>query len=324
MNIGIMSFAHMHAYSYAQCLLQLKQENVNLISIWDDNSVRGKEASEQFNAAFYNSFEEFFRSGLDAVIICSENVHHHDQVIAAAKAGLHIMCEKPLSLSTEEAENMIRTCNDQQVILQTAFPVRFAAPIRRLKEAVEAGEAGEIVAIRTTNRGQNPGGWFADPALSGGGALLDHTVHMADIMRWITGSEVKEVHAEWGTQFGSDGIDDMGLLTLIFEDGIIASHDASWSRPSGFPSWGDVTIEVIGTKKTLYADGFGERGHVYRKSGRAYEHVVSGEDMDMGLIRDFVDTVKEGRSPSITGEDGLRAAEIAFAAYEGVTILNKR
>src|SRR5690625_7408004 len=104
----------------------------------------------------------------------------------------HILCEKPIATNVADAKDMIQVCEDEGVKLQIAYPVRFSGPIAELKAMIDNGELGDIVAFRTTNRGQNPGGWFVDEEQSGGGAVLDHTVHMADIMSWYLNEEVTE------------------------------------------------------------------------------------------------------------------------------------
>ncbi|GGA79544.1 Gfo/Idh/MocA family protein [Ornithinibacillus halotolerans] len=314
MKIGIMSFAHMHAYSYADCLRQLS--NVELVGIFDDDATRGEEAATTYGTTYYRDQAEFLRAEMDAVIICSENNRHKEMVLAAAKAKKHILCEKPIATNVRDAEEMIKVCEENGVILQIAFPVRFSRPIQRLKEFIANGELGEIVAFRTTNRGQNPGGWFIDPDQSGGGAVLDHTVHMVDIMRWYLGKEVSEVYAIVDSYFHNIDIDDAGILTLEFENGVIASHDASWSRFSTSPTWGDVTIEVVGTKQTVKVDANQEHLRLYSDKENAITHEFFGNNMDFGLIQDFVQCVEQGREPSITGYDGLKAMEVALAAYE--------
>ncbi|WP_243355013.1 Gfo/Idh/MocA family protein [Bacillus litorisediminis] len=314
MKIGVMSFAHMHAYSYASALSQLP--NVELAGIFDEDVKRGEEAAAAFKTSHYRDQQIFLEIDMDAVIVCSENARHKEMVIEAARAKKHILCEKPIATSIQDAEEMIKTCQDNGVILQIAFPVRFSNPIQQLKQLVDSGELGEIVAFRTTNRGQNPGGWFIDPRLSGGGAVLDHTVHMVDIMRWLLGKEVKSVHALVDSFFHNVDIDDAGILTLEFENGVIASHDASWSRFAEYPTWGDVTIEVIGTKQTVRVDAFKEHLRKFSSGSKSLTHVFYGNDMDMGLIRDFVECVEQKRQPSITGKDGLKALEVALAAYQ--------
>jgi predicted dehydrogenase len=315
MKVGIMSFAHMHAYSYASSLEQLP--DVELTAIYDTLDERGREAADRYSCAFFNDMEKFLAKDMEAVIICSENAKHCEMVVAAAKAGKHILCEKPIAVSVEEAEEMIAICKQHDVMLQTAFPVRFSEPIQQLKRYVDSGAIGEILSFRTTNRGQNPGGWFIDSALSGGGAVFDHTVHMVDIMRWLSGQEVKEVTAEVDTFFHDGEIDDAGLLTLTFDGGIIASHDASWSRTPNYPIWGDVTIEVIGTEGTVSVDAFKEYVRIYNKDGeRPVENAFFGNDMELGLVEDFKKSIREKRPPSITGYDGLKAMEVGIAAYK--------
>ncbi len=313
MRIGIMSFAHMHANSYATSLAKIP--DVTLAGVFDKDQGRGEKAAEKYQVSYFQDQHAFLRQDMDAVIICSENIYHKKMVIAAAKAKKHILVEKPIATSVEDAKEMIQICEENGVILQVAYPVRFSRPIRALKNMIDAGELGELVAIRSTNRGQNPGGWFIDKELSGGGAVLDHTVHMVDIMRWYTGKEITEVYSVVDSYFHDIKIDDAGILTLEFENGLIATHDSSWSKFYSYPTWGDVTIEVLGTIKSVRVDALKEHYRVYSSGDKPLRHIPFGNNMDFGLIQDFVDCVKQGRQPSITGYDGLKSMEVALAAY---------
>ena len=310
----MMSFAHMHAYSYAEGLKNIP--NVELVGIYDDNVERGQEVAVNYNTIHYSDQADFLAQEMDAVIICSENNRHKEMVLNAAKAKKHILCEKPIATNLDDATEMIQVCEDNNVTLQIAYPVRFSSPIRELKEMIDKGELGDIVAFRSTNRGQNPGGWFIDEEQSGGGAVLDHTVHMLDIMRWYLNEEVTEVRAFVDSYFHDVDIDDAGILTFEFNNGVIASHDASWSRFTEYPTWGDATIEVIGTKQTVKVDAFKEHFRMFGSGSKSLEHVFFGNDMDYGLILDFVNCVKEGKEPSITGYDGLKSLEVSLAAYQ--------
>jgi UDP-N-acetylglucosamine 3-dehydrogenase len=313
MKVGIISFAHMHAYSYANALL--KQEGVEIGGIYDKDAERGTNASSQYETTFYNSVEELLASDIEAVIVTSENIYHREHVIAAAKAKKHVLCEKPIATTVEDAEAMIACCKENNVILQTAFPVRFSSAILRAKKIIDEGQIGDILAIKGTNRGTNPGGWFIDKELSGGGAVIDHTVHVADIMRWILKADVTEVYAEVDHLISEKPIDDCGILTMEFNNGTFATLDCSWSRNDAFPTWGDVTLEFVGTEGTLSVDAFAQKTDVYSNdSGVSWS--FWGDDMNDLLIADFVATVREGREAFITGEDGLKAVEIALKAYE--------
>ncbi|MEK3763737.1 MULTISPECIES: Gfo/Idh/MocA family protein [unclassified Solibacillus] len=314
MNIGIMSFAHIHATSYASAIQRIP--DTKLTAIFDTDIKRGEEASKQYEVPFFDDMELFLAENLDVVLICSENVLHKEMVIAAAKAKKHILCEKPIATNVEDAKEMIKACEENGVHLSIAYPVRYSAPIRDLKAAIEAGELGEIIAIRSTNRGQNPGGWFVDEKLAGGGAVLDHTVHMVDIMRWYMNCEAKEITAFANNYFTELKTDDAGIMTIVFDNGVIASHDASWSRFPEFPTWGDVMIEIIGTKATRKVDVFNEKLQLYGKGNKSLTHLYSGNDTDFDLIVDFLKAIRHGEKPLISGYDGLKSLEIALAAYE--------
>ena len=314
MNIGIMSFAHIHATSYATAIKRIP--GATLTAIYDTDEKRGQQAGEQYHVPFFKDIDLFLAENIDVVLVCSENALHKEMVIAAAKAKKHILCEKPIATNIDDAKEMIAVCEENDVQLSIAYPVRYSAPIRDLKEAIDAGSLGEIVAIRSTNRGQNPGGWFVDERLAGGGAVLDHTVHMVDIMRWYMNSEAEEVSAFAKRYFTELDTDDAGIMTIVFHNGVIASHDASWSRFPQFPTWGDVMIEVIGTKATRKVDVFNEKVQLYSKDGKSVTHLYSGNDTDFDLIVDFLKAIQEGEKPLISGYDGLKSLEIALAAYE--------
>ncbi len=322
-KIGIMSFAHMHAHSYAACLKQLP--GCELAAVWDDNAKRGRAAARRFETRFVGDMEAFLDGGVDGVIITSENMKHRAMAERCAAAGKWILCEKPLAPSVADAHAMVQACKKAKVGLGTAFPCRYSPPLMEACKQIHAGEFGEIVAASCTNHGQSPGGWFADEALSGGGAAMDHTVHVADALRWILRKEFVSVYCELGNQLHKEELktDDVGSLHLEMEDGVQISHLASWSRPKSFPVWGDVTIEFIGTKGVLWVDAFNQKINVYSDAAVKAEWAYWGGNPDLGLMEEFVRAVEERREPAVTGMDGLRATEVTVAAYQSAKC-NKR
>lgn len=312
-KIGIMSFAHMHAYGYADCVNKIG--NAQLAGISDDDTVRGKKAARQLKTKYFDSYQNLLDSDIDAVIITSQNNRHEQLACLAAQAGKHILCEKPIAATLPQAKRIIDTCFRHKVKLQIAFPCRFITSVIRAKEIINEGKIGEILAIKGTNHGTMPGGWFVDKKESGGGAVIDHTVHVVDLMRWILASEVKSVYAEVDTLFYNMDIDDTGLLTIEFDNGVFATLDASWSRSKAFPFGGDVTMEIVGTKGVIGLDAFNQKISLYNDQKMKSEWVYWGDNMDAGLIEDFVKMIKEDSQPSITGYDGLAALSVAIAAY---------
>ena len=317
-KIGIMSFAHLHAYSYAESLNAASE--VEFVAVWDDDVKRGRAAAKQFGVKFVGNLEKFLALDLDGVVITSENIKHRALVEAAAAAGKWILCEKPLAPTVEDAKAIVAACKKAKVGLGTAFPCRFVPALITAREQIQSGEFGDIYAISCTNHGQYPGGWFSDPALSGGGATMDHTVHVADLLRWILGKEFTKVYCELGNQFHKKEFktDDLGSLHLEMEGGVQVSHLASWSRPKSFPTWGDVTLQFIGSKGVLDVDAFNQKLDVYSDAAMKTEWAYWGGNPDLGLIRDFARAVDEGREPAVTGIDGLRATQVTVAAHKSV------
>jgi len=314
MRVAILSFAHMHAWSYAAALQ--RAAGAELAAIWDDDAARGRAAAIRFSCAFEPDLDVLLRSDIGAVIITAENAHHEELAIRAAAAGKHILCEKPIATTVAGAEAMIAAAREAGVQLMVAFPCRYSPPVMRMKQALERGEIGEVLAIRGTNHGRMPGGWFTDRELAGGGAVMDHTVHVADLIRWFLGREFTSVFAEVGTRFHDLRVDDCGMLAMEMEGGVFVTLDPSWSRPAAYPTWGDVTMEIVGTLGTMSLDAFSQNLNVYNNDDRVAAWVPYGADMDEGLVADFIRCATANVTPPITGEDGLRAMEVALLAYE--------
>jgi len=314
-KIGMLSFAHMHAYSYATCVKQIP--GVELVGIADANLARAQKAAEQFGTRFFAKAEALLGEKLDGVIICAENAYHLPLTKLAAPHVSHILCEKPIATTLADAQAMIDVCAAHDTKLQIAFPVRFSAPVQRLKAILDEGALGRIYSVKATNHGRMPGGWFIDKTLAGGGAVIDHTVHVIDLLRWFWNTEVTEVYAEVGYSLLHHGlgIDDAGLLSFKLATGAYGTLDTSWSRPKSYPTWGDVKLEVLGEGGLVRVDAFNQNLAVYSDQVGKGEWVNWGSNADLGLIQDFVDMMSTGREPFITGFDGFKALEVALAAY---------
>lgn len=316
-KVGMVSFAHIHAYEYAPILGSL--DSADLIGVTDDDARRGREAAERFGVRFFEDQGELFEAA-DAVVVCSETANHRRDVAAALTGGAHVLCEKPISTGVEDAKAMIQASRESGRQLRIAFPVRYLPAVRRAREIIDSGALGRILAATGANPGQNPGGWFIDAEMSGGGAVMDHTVHVADALRWMLGAEVESVYAEVGSLFGAEEIDDAGILTLelaggTIADGAFATIDPSWSRGAGYPTWGDVTFRIAGTAGVLNVDGFADRLTTFDHERGNTAWSYTGEDMNALMMEDFLRGVAEGSPRGASGEDGLRALEVVLAAY---------
>ncbi|HEY9774467.1 MAG TPA: Gfo/Idh/MocA family oxidoreductase [Planktothrix sp.] len=309
---GILSFAHMHANSYARVLCA--NEKTQLVGIADGDTERGTTNAALYSTRYFGSVEELLGQNLDAIVIASENIHHRKHVEMCAAAGIkHILSEKPLATTVEDAGAMIAACRTAGAKLYTAFPCRFSPALQRLRKQIQEGALGTILAIRGTNRGYMPGGWFIEKEFSGGGAVIDHTVHVADVNRWLLGQEATEVYAEIGNGFYHQEWEDTGVLTLTYQGGVFATIDTSWSRPYKFRT--DLTLQVIGTAGVADLDMFLQTVTNYSMKN-AVSHVGWGSSVDKWMIDAFLRAASgECVDDLADGEDGLRALEVALAAY---------
>ena len=319
MKIGIMSFAHHHAEAYINNLAQIP--GVAVMGVADADVARGSRLAEKHEVPFFQSNAALLEAGPDGVIIASENSRHRELVELAADAGVHVLCEKPLATTVEDAETMVEACADAGVILMTAFPMRFSAPVLVVKQQLATGELGEVLAIKGANQGVLPTShrqWFVDPELAGGGAVIDHTVHLVDVMRWYLESEVREVYAQTNRIFhaGEVEVETGALEMLTFENGVFATIDASWSRPPYWPTWGGLGFELVTERGSVMVDAFSQKLVVYSHDRRRPAWHDWGSDANQAMIEEFVDAIREERPPRVTGVDGLRAVEVTVAAYK--------
>ena len=319
-RIGIMSFAHLHAEAYTNNLRQ--SPGVEMIGFSDTDAERGPYFAEVFNARWFPTHEALLAEQPDGVLICSENANHRELVEMAAQARVHVLCEKPIEVTLADAEAMHDVCQTNRVNFMTAFPIRFASSMRDVKAALDRGDLGRIYAVNGINHSEIPRehrAWFAQKALAGGGAVMDHTVHLVDMLRWYFDSEIVEVYAEVDNLFypGEVDVDTAGIVLLTLGNGVFASVDCSWSRPKFYPRWGHYKLDVIGENGFITVDALSEHLSVYsRKTPRSPMWVNWGVDSNQAMVNEFAASIREQREPSVTWRDGYEALRVALACYE--------
>jgi predicted dehydrogenase len=313
LRVGFLTTAHMHVHAYAHGFRV--HPDSQIVGLWDDDVERGETFAQRTGIPFVGYLDDLL-ANVDAVTITSENMRHAELVEIAAKAGKHILCEKPLGPTKEHLDRIEKALADSGVKLMTAFPCRFSPAYQRLKSRVEGGEIGEIRAISATNRGRCPFGWFVEPEKSGGGAMIDHVVHVTDLLRDLLRKEPLRVQAQIGNNVYSECWEDTAMLTVEFPGDVFATIDSSWSRPQNFKTWGDVTMTVVGEKGVLELDMFGQALDVYGKSG--YSSGGYGSDLDALMVDEFIRSCVEEREPMVTAKDGAQAARVALAGYKSV------
>jgi predicted dehydrogenase len=314
-RVGFLSVAHMHAWGYASGLHRAPE--AELVGVWDDDPDRADSFAKTHRIQAFAEQEDLLKV-VDAVVITSENRNHAALIETAAAAGKHILCEKPLVTTEDEGERAMRAAEKAGVKLMTAFPCRYSPAFVKLVQRVKAGDVGQVRAICATNRGRCPFGWFVDLKESGGGSMIDHVVHVADLLRVLLGSDVLRVQAQIGNNMYGQAWEDTAMLTLEFPDGVFATLDSSWSRPKSYKTWGDVTLKVVGDAGVLELDMFSQQFDVYTEGQATHTVAGYGSDLDRDLVAAFLKCISEDTAPPISGREGLQAARVAFAGYESV------
>ncbi|GAA1128667.1 Gfo/Idh/MocA family oxidoreductase [Arthrobacter flavus] len=324
LRVAILSFAHTHAQGYAAVLKNYPGVELLASDPGDhpEGELRGAALAQQLGLPYVDTYEELFAWSPDAVIITSENTNHRADVELAASHGAHILCEKPLATTVSDARAMIAACEDARVNLMVAYPVRFSSAFDRLKKTNDAGHLGRLLSIRGSNNGKLPREreWFTQPALSGGGALVDHVVHIADLLDALMGSSVTSVTAVANQILYSDRAEAEtgGLVNLTYENGTIASIDCSWSEPDSAPTWGGLKINVAGTKGSVDVDFFGPRIRGLETSTGKPVELPYSPNLDATLLESFLTSVRTGHQAQPDGYVGLRTLEIVTAAQRSI------
>ncbi len=308
----MLGVAHVHAPSYVQCVH--RAPDAELVGHWDKD--------DSFSQSFAHNGckpwadRDALTDACDAVVIAGENLDHAELIEAAAAKSKSVLCEKPLAASREQRERIERAVDKSGVLLMTAFPCPFSPAFESALAKVEAGDIGKVLSVCATNHGKCPGGWFTDPSKSGGGAMIDHVVHVSDLLRRLLRQEPSRVHAAIGNNMYGEEWDDTAMLTIEYPNGVFATLDSSWSRPASDKTWGDVTMKILGEKGVIELDLFGQGLDLFSNSSGAHATLGFGSNIDQAMVDEFLRARREKRAPKVTMQDGLAAADLALAAYE--------
>ncbi|MEM1611430.1 MAG: Gfo/Idh/MocA family oxidoreductase [Sulfolobales archaeon] len=317
-RFAIVSFAHMHAHSYVRVLKELEREGIaSLKAIYDDDIDRLRITSEIYRPEkiykdIYSLAED---RDIEAVIIASENVKHREHAIPMIRSGKHVLVEKPIATRYRDGYEMVEEARRHGVKLQVAFVMRYHDASIEVKRGIS--DIGKIFSITAANRGKNPLGWFVDPDLAGGGAFMDHIVHVADLIRWYTDKEFIEVTAFKAKNIVENiKVEDNGIIIAKLQDDILASIDCSWSIHPRWPVWGDVYMHIIGERGAIMLNAFNQ--NIYISDEKGFRGIYYGPDADRNMIESFINAIEKDIEPIASGIDGLRALEVVLAAYKSI------
>jgi 1,5-anhydro-D-fructose reductase (1,5-anhydro-D-mannitol-forming) len=256
---------------------------------------------------------------VEAVYIATTNEMHKDQTLAAARAGKHVLCEKPLALTLADAREMVSACHAAGVQLGTNHHLRNAGTHRAMRQAIKDGRIGKPLAARVFHAVYLPPhlqGWRIRRPEAGGGVVLDITVHDADTLRFVLDDEpVDAVAAVHSAGMAGSNLEDGAMSVLRFSSGLIAQlHEAFTTKYAG------TGLEVHGTEGSLIGRNVMSQhpvGDVLLRNADGESAIpVDAENLYVRSVRNFQSAIRGEGVPSATGEDGVRSMAVALAVLQ--------
>lgn len=279
----------------------------SLVSIYSSNHSRAKSLADKNGVEHsFSDYDAFLNSGIDAVYVSSSVNNHYERVIRAAKAGKHILCEKPLALNSQQAEEMVAACKENNVQLAVNYGNRFHPLITKAKELIDSEVLGKIVSITLHfNIDFTPSSNFRfQKALSGGGALRDVGTHMIDLLRYF-GGELKLVSGVVDNIIYNYEVEDFAAGILKFENSGYGMFNVSFNNKKGFNR-----IEILGHKGAIAIDNLIGVKHVPARltillDGEAKKSFRKRGNKLLYLLKSVQNSFMKNEEPLVTGNDGL-------------------
>jgi len=302
-------------------------EGAELVACADLDADAASEFADEYDCAAYTDVGEMVAdAGVDAVSVCTPSGTHADVTVEAARAGAHVLCEKPLDVYAERIDRMISVCEEEGATLAGVFQKRTHESAQRAKRAVEDGEVGELVlgdASVKWFRSQgyyDSGGWRGTRDMDGG-VLMNQAIHNVDKLQWLAGG-VEAVRAATGRLARELECEDTAAIALEFENGALGTISATTATKGGADR-----IELNGTDGSVvlgpegireFEVGTGEESD-YGAETESRDLVVDDEEWGAAhaaVVRDFVEAVEEGREPMVPAREAREAVDVVLAAYE--------
>jgi len=310
-------------------------KNAELVAVMEINMEFAEKLRAKYNAkrAYDNTEALVNDPEVECVYIASPVVCHRDQIIACAKAGKHLLVEKPVAMTLEEDEELVKICKDAGILTATGFMMRYGAYNMAIKKLIEDGALGQIVSCRaqlTCWYPEIPGAWRQNKKLSGGGALIDMGIHCIDLIEYMTGSRTEAVFGINETKTFSYDVDDSSNILLKLSNGATAYVDSNFNIPDAAAK---CRLEFYGTRGSALAEGTigqvdgGNVSVVIAKEGGYDAQQSRNEveplklDVEFGNmytreIESFSDSILNGTPVNVPMTDAIWVQKVIKAAYE--------
>ena len=314
--IGAGQAGERHAVGFTAC------KGAKLVGVADVAKNRAATLAKRFDAKAYTDWREMFNADLDILVVSLPHNMHVAPAEAAAERGVHVLMEKPIATTMADAEHIVEVCKEADVKLTISFVHRFREELQTARGWLDQGLIGAARVVRETmggQRGDHLPKWVTQKEMAGGGVLMYSAIHGLDRLRWLVGSEVVKVTAETRTYSPDTEVEDGVAALLTFANGAVATLNTNAPAYRAQPAHWET--ELYGDKGLLRIR---TRHFAELSNDQMVDHVDTAPFSDsLGphynfarQAQAFVDAIREDREPVITGEDGLRALELALAIYQ--------
>ena len=312
-----------------------KNPHARVLAVASQSEQSARATAERFGIKTWTTdYRELLdRSDIQVVDVLTPNYLHAPIAIAAAGRGKHVICIKPLCMSLEQADQMIAAANQAGVQLFYAENVPFIPALTRAREIIDEGAIGDVFRVKACEGIGSPHAeWFFDPLQSGGGTIIDMSVHSIAFCMWMAGAAARTVYAEAGTFVHADRTkeEDTAVLTMRFQNGVIGQAEDSWSLVGAM----DSRFEVFGTRGRILIDNLhrqplqvlSENGYAYwggpRSGGRGWTFPLPlpGDitDGQSAMLNHFLACLIDNRPSRSSATDGKSHLAIVHAAYRSM------
>jgi len=311
--------------------------NARIVAVSSRSEENARKVAEPCCAEIHTDYSDLLsRDDVDIVCICSPSGAHLEPAVAAAKAGKHVVVEKPLEITLERCDQIIAACKEAGVQLVTIFPSRFTDASQLLRKAMDGGRFGRLTlgdAYIKWWRSQeyyDSGGWRGTWELDGGGALMNQSIHAIDLLQWMMGPVDSIVAFTDTLSHERIEVEDTAVVALKFKSGALGVIEGTTSVYPGFlkrieisGTTGSIVMEEEDITKWEFTEMTSDDEKIQKEfmgktstGGGAADPSAIGHEMHRRQLADLLDALDSGRSPLIDGSEGRKAVEIILGVYE--------
>lgn len=301
-GVGAMGQNHVRVYS--------KMENANLLAISDLMKGTLAEVSKEYHTVGYVDYGNILEMPeIDAVSVCVPTTYHYEVVMGAIEQGKHVLVEKPIAFTLDEAKEMVEAAREAGVKLATGHVERFNPAVLEAKRLIDEGVIGEVVSASAKRVGPFP------PRIKDVGVTIDLAIHEVDIMFYLFDSPVSRVYANMGSRLEKCEYEDHAELMMRFENGVVGVLETNWLTP-----YKKRQLEIIGVDGIISIDYIDQAVEVYGKN--AQKVGVEHKEPLREELNSFLSAIINDEEPKITGEDGIHALKVVLAALKSAKSKN--